>query len=951
MILAYQFFAVDAVHLGLRCFSLDLPQGDRWTGTAFPLKVDQLLAGKAKGVRVTKLDRKILTSMQMHQKIGGQESLFQGVDVSRLLERLIETGRAYPTHKHAWPLREGETAPAVLEWAVDSEGVKPEVQMGEGWTLIPGRPAYGMKAETGTCSVLDFPISDKIVWKWITASHMDEKQAMDFWMKLGEEFPQEELPAPPSVKVKQMEGLVPTPVLEVLEPDQTLQVPRTARLMLQYGKLRICKDAQGDQVRWVERKTVVEATRDFAMEKEFETFLGQQGLQKYQSASDQLFAVSLPETRYELNPDLHSSWERFVMKADGIFREAGWQVELPQALCPRWIGDDQWYSSFDSGSKSGISYEQGIEVGGKRINLLPVLQDFLMYRKHRDLSEILAEIGEGAFPLHSEVGLLMIDGGRFQQMVKTLFELFGAGGLDRKNRLVISEWRAAELYSDDCEGWQPTPELLKAVEGLGLKELQVQNLDAPEGFMGELRDYQKQGLGWINFLSKYHLGGVLADDMGLGKTVQVIAAMLEMKNNVSGETLFLVVCPTSVLPNWKSECKKFAPGLRVCSHHGSDRNQRQESLRRADILLTTYGTLLRDEQVFREKKFSGVILDEAQAIKNPRAKISKVVCGLQADFRLALSGTPLENHLGELRSIFQFALPGYLGSEKVFNAVIRHPIEKEDSARAKALLHEKMAPLLLRRSKDAVATELPPKTEIVQELPLTRQQADLYEVVRSAGEKDLLETIQDQGFERSQIQVLDILMKLRQICCDPRICKAVPQDVELVTSVKIQWLREVLPEMLEEGRRILLFSQFTSMLDLIQVELKDLKIPFVEIRGSTQDREKPVKQFQSGKVPVFLISLKAGGTGLNLTAADTVIFFDPWWNPAVEAQAADRAYRIGQDKPVFVYKLICAGTVESRIIELQEQKKALQDVLTSKEGGLKKFTENEFKALLAPLEM
>lgn len=953
MLLVYQFFAPDDLHLGVRCFSLDLSPGDRWTGTAYPLKLDPLLAGKAKGIRVTCLDRKILTSMQMHQKIGGDLCLFQGGDVARLLDRLIESGRAYPAgKKNAWPLSAGGSPVASLAWSADAGGLKPVVQPGEGWHLIPARPVYGLHADSGKCAPLQMPVSDRLLWKWMTAPVMNEKAAADFWMAVSTAFPEDRLPAPPTLKVKKREGLSPLPVLEVLEPDAVQQIPRTARLMLQYGKQRINQDCEGDQVRWLEAGGVVEVSRDRAREDQFRAFLEQQGLRKYKCASDQLFALSLPETRYELDPEQFASWDHFVLKCDAVFREAGWGVDLPQALNPTWVRDDQWYNAFEAGGKEGLCYEQGILVAGKRINLLPVLQDFLMYRKQKSLEEILTEIGTGPFPLHSEIGLLMIDGGRFQKMVETLFELFSSGSLDRKNRLRISEWRATELYDSESEGWQPSPAYLKAVEGLGAQELAVQSLDPPEGFVGDLREYQKRGLGWIDFLSTYHLGGILADDMGLGKTVQVIAAMLEIRARTRSESPFLVVCPTSVLPNWVSECRKFAPGLRVHRHHGTGRTLKKETLRQVDVILTTYGVLLRDVDHLQDIHFEGIVLDEAQAIKNPRAQISKRVGELTANFRLALSGTPLENHLGELRALFQFALPGYLGSEKIFNAVIRHPIERDDSSRAKDLLQRKIAPLLLRRSKDAVARELPPKTEILQELPLTPQQADLYEVVRAAGEKDLLSAIQDQGFAQSQIQVLDLLLKLRQICCDPRICKAVPADTEWVAPVKIQWLREVLPEMLEEGRRILLFSQFTSMLDLMQQEMKDMKIPYVKIRGSTKDREKPVKDFQNGKVPVFLISLKAGGTGLNLTAADTVIFFDPWWNPALEAQAADRAHRIGQDKPVFVYKLICAGTVESRIVEMQQRKKDLQGLLAAEaEGAAKKFTEQDFKTLMAPLSV
>ncbi|GHU15537.1 hypothetical protein FACS189441_7340 [Betaproteobacteria bacterium] len=344
-----------------------------------------------------------------------------------------------------------------------------------------------------------------------------------------------------------------------------------------------------------------------------------------------------------------------------------------------------------------------------------------------------------------------------------------------------------------------------------------------------------------------------------------------------------------------------------------------------------------------------LVLDEAQTVKNARSKGAGEVRQIRAQHRLCLTGTPLENHLGELWTQFDFLLPGFLGDAKSFTRLWRNPIEKHGDTLRRNVLARRIRPFILRRKKDEVATELPPKTTIIRTVELVGSQRDLYETVRAAMDEKVRAEIAYRGFTRSQIVILDALLKLRQVCCDPRLVKsAVAKKVK--ERAKLDLLMDMLPEMVEEGRRILVFSQFTAMLDLIQSELDAAGLQYLRLTGETKDRETPIKAFQAGAAPIFLISLKAGGVGLNLTAADTVIHYDPWWNPAVENQATDRAHRLGQDKPVFVYKLIAAGSIEEKILALQEQKAELAaGILSDEHKGDVKFGEADIAALFEPL--
>jgi SNF2 family DNA or RNA helicase len=435
--------------------------------------------------------------------------------------------------------------------------------------------------------------------------------------------------------------------------------------------------------------------------------------------------------------------------------------------------------------------------------------------------------------------------------------------------------------------------------------------------------------------------------------MQTLAHLLTEKEAGRLHHPCLIITPTSVIQNWIDEASRFAPSLRLLVSHGTDRKDVQVGIPEADLVLTSYALLRRDTELLQKQPFSLVILDEAQYIKNRQAQTAQIACTLNATRRLCLTGTPMENHLGELWGLFHFLMPGFLGSSETFNIRFRRPIEQDGQDWARQSLSRRLAPFMLRRLKSQVEKELPAKTVSLHRVELSPAQRDLYESVRLAMQSRIRKEIASRGLNRSHITVLDGLLKLRQVCCDPRLVKhdATRDTGGPENSAKLQALLDMVSEMIEDGRKILIFSQFVGMLKLIEAELNTLGIQYSLLTGETKDRATPIKQFQSGETSVFLISLKAGGTGLNLTAADTVIHYDPWWNPATENQATDRAHRIGQTKPIFVYRYVTIGTVEARIQAMQERKQKLADsILQEQKADSVKFTLADIEALFAPLD-
>ena len=448
-----------------------------------------------------------------------------------------------------------------------------------------------------------------------------------------------------------------------------------------------------------------------------------------------------------------------------------------------------------------------------------------------------------------------------------------------------------------------------------------------------LRPYQKEGVGWLGFLRQHGFGGILADEMGLGKTVQVLAHLRSVKQTTSGRGApSLVVCPSSLVFNWEAEARKFTPELRVLALHGADRRGLFPKIPSSDLVVTSYALLRRDAENYRGLEFDTLALDEAQHIKNRQTQNAQAVKAVRASHRLVLTGTPVENSVLDLWSLFDFLMPGYLGAADDFRERYEIPIMRERSAAVQARLARRLRPFVLRRLKREVATDLPEKIEQVSFCELNPEQRAVYQQVLEAGRREVLDAVNAQGLAGSRMVVLTALLRLRQICCDLRLLKSVAAES---VSGKVELFKELLEEILDGGHRALIFSQFTSMLSLLREELSSQKIGFCYLDGSTTDRARVVDQFQrDANVPVFLISLKAGGVGLNLTGADTVIHFDPWWNPAVEAQATDRAHRLGQKKVVTSYKLIARGTVEEKILNLQTRKRALTQGLLGGEESL-----------------
>lgn len=476
----------------------------------------------------------------------------------------------------------------------------------------------------------------------------------------------------------------------------------------------------------------------------------------------------------------------------------------------------------------------------------------------------------------------------------------------------------------------------------------LEDVKTPKGIKADLREYQSKGLGWLWFLYSFGLNGILADDMGLGKTLQVLSLIQKAKEE-EGKGTTLVVCPTSVVFNWESEVEKFAKGLKCLNLTGSTRKDSFKHIMDYDIVVTSYALIRRDIDVLKKHNFRMIILDESQNIKNYGSLTAQSSKLLKSSHRFALSGTPIENRISELWSVFDFLMPGFLYDLDEFNYRFGIPIEDRGDRHAEQQLKKTVYPFILRRLKRDVAKDLPEKSENVAYCKMTPDQKDLYLEVLDSTKEEIFKNIADKGLEKSRLSIFTALLRLRQICNHPRL-----YDKEGIKNIKesgkFEHLKEMLEEIISEGHRILLFSQFVGMLDIIKEWFIEKGIKYEYLTGETKDRKGAVDRFNNDEsIPVFLISLKAGGTGLNLTSADYVIHYDPWWNPAVEDQATDRAHRIGQTKKVFVYRFITKGSVEEKIMKLKERKRNLVDSVISVDRAIAKLLSYEdLKDIFSP---
>ena len=710
------------------------------------------------------------------------------------------------------------------------------------------------------------------------------------------------------VKVEADPGVLPEiqapePLLILGEDGENLKV----QLSFRYGEpveLQVMSEAMGEVLRAPEGHEPPFVMRDLEMERRLIALARQEGLPIDGPGTVLLNTPTALGFLEENLPKLESDW--IVLGRERLMRFK------TRPVTPRLQGRIK--TTLDSFE---VALELGVE--GSRYGLDALLQLYQNKRRYLTLeSGALALLPDAWVTHHLQVAMEM------PQILLT----GGIGRIPRYHAPVLDALVGSSTHVEGDEEWQRLSARLRSYSGVGSEPV-------PKGVAAELRPYQKQGFDWLCFMRDFGFHGVLADDMGLGKTLQALTWLTAEHCEHQAENPSLVVCPTSVASNWLAEARRFTPGLKVVVLTGANRDKLYDQIKHADLVVTTYAIMRLDLTRLQRRTWHALILDEAQNIKNPESQTALAAKKLKSKHRLGLTGTPLENNLLELWSVFDFLMPGFLDQKATFKSrYVRLGSETPEDIGG---LRIKIRPFMLRRVKGEVARDLPPKTEQVFRIPLAPEQQEVYDKVRAMAKQRLYDTIAQHGVKGSTVALLDALLKLRQVACHPKLV-----DLEVAHGVEASSKHEVLHELIEEAvsenHRALIFSQFTSHLAILREWLDAQGIGYFYLDGKTRNRQDLIDAFNGPDgPPLFLISLKAGGTGLNLTAADYVIHMDPWWNPAVEAQATDRAHRIGQTKPVFVYKLVAENTVEEKVIELQEKKKELFDSVVDGEalgGGM-----------------
>ena len=961
----------------LRAFQLRFKKdGGRAKPTPYPLA--QLAVSDARFV--LGIDREI------GRLAPGRGPAAQGVrldehDSAALLRWLMATRRCYWEQAGRGPaLRPGPARKGTITWEADAAGVQEcLITVDPPGPVLPLTPPQYVDVKTGECGPIDCGVPDELAGALAQAPRIAPESVAQVTETLSGVVNGHPVPLPAAIEARPAPDLTPTPVLTLISVSQPTTRLRQggefhcARLTFRYGPelngthggaagatARMDGGRAGGRGERAARGRGGDPRRTTPLNPAFEKATAAQMRQASFISAEKAYGPILPsKLRKSFALPRDADWVDVMKNHLPRWREEGWQITMESGFAFDLVEVDEWYGEIEEGrpGQDWFGLDLGIEVAGERFSLVDLLLKAL--REHGPNFFEPVDETDAAKPILLPLPngrRVMLPRERLTAIVALLQGLFGAGdsNLPPKTLSRYDVGRLAALDSALALRWHGGERLREIASRLaGFRG--VESIEPPKGMNATLRGYQQDGVGWLQSLREYGLAGVLADDMGLGKTLQTIAHLLIEKEAGRLTEPALVVAPTSVIHNWAAEMKKFAPSMKVLVLHGKDRAEDFDKIKSSDLVITSYALLPRDEEVLQKQHWHIVVLDEAQNIKNAKTKAAISACALESSHRLCLSGTPLENNLGELWSLFRFLMPGFLGDEAKFKVAYRTPIETHGDGERAALLVSRVRPFLLRRTKDQVASELPPKTEVVREVEFQPVQRDLYETVRAAMDKRVRDEIGKVGMAKSRIVVLDALLKLRQVCCDPRLVSAkgggsalAKEDVGIEQSAKLATLMEMIEELMNERRHVLVFSQFTSMLELIEVELAARNYKWAKLTGETVDRQAEVEKFQGGKVPIFLLSLKAGGVGLNLTAADTVIHYDPWWNRAAENQATDRAHRIGQDKPIFVYKLIAANSVEQKIMDMQKKKGDLAAMmLDGADAGWKALTSDDLVSLFS----
>ena len=866
----------------------------------------------------------------------------------RVLESLLDRGTLYWERLSSRPVSRAPDVKLKLDWKPDSEGnqtlalIYPheaaqwiEFRAHSSWYYDPRTNAMGKVSAPG----FDLRKRDRLDTVIVPAESAAEVSAS--WMNKPEVS---HLPAPVSS---------PTPRTVKLKRKVRITVPTPAEVDVSVSpELRIAHEIDGqptDLTGGIRGREIIlrrgdEFLRVVDEEQEDEALyqkLIDAGLQP--NGRDKLGLVS-PKQGPGALADLHNAAALLARRGEDV--DAAELPEIP-AL------DDAAFPAvhLDAADDEGRDFTLDVKVtiGGTTHSLTGILAAIIADPKF-SLAPPKDEPADASWALEIEGNLVRLPVARLRDLLRPIAEWMTVlEARTPSSGIRLGRLQAAVLAHETGLRTTQLPDLRKALANLvGLDRLPPP--EEPAGFAGTLRPYQRQGLAWLNALASGGLGGVPADDMGLGRTVQILAHIQHEKNRGNLKHPTLIVAPNSLLFNWRNEAARFTPQLRTLIFHGLDRHALIDRFSQTDLIITTYSSLARDIEVMEQVDFSLAIFDESSNVQNQKTLSARACRRIKASRGISVNGTPLQNHLGELWAQVDLVLPGLLGVNAHFNRAYQNPIARKGDTERRDYLSKRLRPFLLRRTKDQVASELPPKTVTNMTVQLDGQQRALYETIRAAQHERVRQAIAAHGLKSSSIIVLDALLKMRQVCCDPRLVKLASAK-KVADSAKLNALMDLIHPMIEEGRRILIFSSFTEMLDLISQRLATDSIDHLVLTGQTRNREDIVRAFQAGEAPIFLVSLKAGGVGLNLTAADTVVLYDPWWNPAAEDQAIDRAHRIGQDKPVMVYRLICESSIEDTIREMSERKAQLaQAILEQSDSTSMTLTESDIEGLFAPLK-
>jgi len=902
-----------------------------------------------------------------------------GEDLRQLLSDIVATGRARFNDVRGPALVWVEPRSVSAEWQATETGEQRLIardDAGATLDLLAFPVPVFSDAATGETGFVrtDLPAGD--LARLIAAPPVPAEAAETVAEAIAKLNP--ELPLPVCIRIEEREGQVPVAVLSLFGVERKLQNMAgyfysgsltTTGLLYPCARLRIVYEGaddillpgEGQDIRMRTEAGLIVIRRNLEDERETLDVLENLAAQYEGFHPDILDFDETPPKKvrdadivFPVSPadggSFHAPALAFAAEVLPKLRSKGWRIEIDKSWPFRLQeGPVSFQTSFEPAGNDWFSVALTLEADGRRLNLTPILLQIIellpidvwgTLEDGFEVEEFLTE--QTLFPRLEDGTCISIQGDQLVPFVEAFLEAQGLVGFHRSEAGRAA--RLAEALEGCGASWSGDREVLEL--GKSLQELdRNRDLAPPPQLACDLRPYQRKGYGWLRTLNEHGFGGVLADDMGLGKTVQALALLVHRHLEVRSDKPSLLIVPTSLLGNWRREAERFAPGLKLLILHGPDRKARFNEVADHHLVVTTYPLINRDHEALFAQDYDLVILDEAQAVKNPAASVARRIRDIQARQRIALTGTPMENNLQELWSLYDWLIPGLLGDRKSFNSEYRKPIEQTGDRLKQRQLATRVKPFLMRRTKEEVASDLPPKTVIDEIVPLSSQQAALYESVRSAMDERVRETLARKGLAGSRITILDALLKLRQVCCDPALVKLEAARGVRESAKRARTL-ELLEELVAEGRKVLVFSQFVEMLRLIESDLNERGWEYAFLYGQTQDRETEIGRFQSGAVNLFLISLKTGGTGLNLTAADTVILYDPWWNPAVERQAMDRAHRLGQDKPVFVYRMIAENSVETAIQEMQTRKQALADALFEGTGeGPLALTEEDLALL------